>query len=127
MESIYTELALYGSKNDCARTDNVYFPISEVCNGTILLNKGCKIAEHKKRQILQGSGGYTKRIRRLYNKDQGVIQQGSRGYVFRLDYRASPEYFAYKVCKTAPASLCLIDLKKALNFNYNFCERVSLL
>ena len=29
MESIYTELALYGSKNECART--------EVCDGTVSL------------------------------------------------------------------------------------------
>ena len=27
--------------------------------------------------IQQGSGGYTTRIRRLYNKDHKVIQQGS--------------------------------------------------
>ena len=33
MESIYTDLALYGSKNECARTDTVFLPISEVCNG----------------------------------------------------------------------------------------------
>ena len=26
MESIYTKLALYGSKNECATTDNVFFP-----------------------------------------------------------------------------------------------------
>ena len=39
MESIYTELALYGSKNECARTDNVIFPISEVCDGTVSLSK----------------------------------------------------------------------------------------
>ena len=37
MESIYTELSLYGSKNECTRTDNVFFPISEVCNGTASL------------------------------------------------------------------------------------------
>ena len=37
MESIYTELALYGSKNECARTDTVFLPISEVCNGTVSL------------------------------------------------------------------------------------------
>ena len=37
MESIYTELALYGSKNECARTDNVFSPISEVCDGTVSL------------------------------------------------------------------------------------------
>ena len=37
MESIYNELALYGSKNECARTDNVFSPISEVCNGTVSL------------------------------------------------------------------------------------------
>ena len=37
MESIYTELALYGSKNECARTDTVFLPISEVCDGTVSL------------------------------------------------------------------------------------------
>ena len=40
MESIYTMLALYGSKNECPRTDNVYFPISEVCNGMVSLENG---------------------------------------------------------------------------------------
>ena len=39
MESIYTELALYGSNNECARTHNVFFPIPEVCNGTVALAK----------------------------------------------------------------------------------------
>ena len=39
MESIYTELALYGSKNECARTDNVFSLISEVCDGTVSLNQ----------------------------------------------------------------------------------------
>ena len=40
MESIYTELALYGSKNECARTDDVFSPISEVCDGTVSLMIG---------------------------------------------------------------------------------------
>ena len=31
IKSIYPELALYGSKNECARTDTVLFPISQVC------------------------------------------------------------------------------------------------
>ena len=35
METIYNELALYGSKNLCARTDTVFLPISEVCDGTV--------------------------------------------------------------------------------------------
>ena len=35
MESIFTELALYGSKNECARTAYVFSPISEVCDGTV--------------------------------------------------------------------------------------------
>ena len=39
MESIYTKLALYGSKHFCATTDNVFFPISEVCDGTVSLIK----------------------------------------------------------------------------------------
>ena len=37
MKSMYTKLALYGIKNECARTDNAFFPISEVCNGTASL------------------------------------------------------------------------------------------
>jgi hypothetical protein len=39
MKSIYTELALYGSKNECARTDTVFLPISEVCDGTVSLRQ----------------------------------------------------------------------------------------
>ena len=37
MESIFTELALFGSTNECARTDSVLFPISEVSKGTVSL------------------------------------------------------------------------------------------
>ena len=41
MKSIYPELALYGGQIDCARTDNAFFPISEVCDGTVsLIHKG---------------------------------------------------------------------------------------
>ena len=50
-------------------------------------NKECIIAAQKKvflGQILQGSGGFTTRIRRLYFKDQEVIQQGSGGYTTRI-------------------------------------------
>ena len=39
MESIYSELTLYGIKNECERTDNVLFPISEFCDGTVSLLK----------------------------------------------------------------------------------------
>ena len=35
MESIYSKLALYGSRNECSRTDDVFSPISEVCDGTV--------------------------------------------------------------------------------------------
>ena len=37
MESTYTELALNDSKNESARTDTVFLPISEVCNETVSL------------------------------------------------------------------------------------------
>ena len=37
MESIHTELAHYGSKNECARTDTDFLPISEICDGTVSL------------------------------------------------------------------------------------------
>ena len=38
MENVYPELALCGSKNECARTDTVFFRISEVSNGTVSLS-----------------------------------------------------------------------------------------
>ena len=41
---MYTELALYGSKNECASTDNVFSPISEVCDGTVSL-RNAKVGE----------------------------------------------------------------------------------
>ena len=44
MESIYTDFALYGSKNECARIDNVFSPISEVCDGTVSLVDGFPIS-----------------------------------------------------------------------------------
>ena len=65
----------------------------------LLLTKGVKLPHTKKLvfgRILKGSGGYTTRIRRLYNKDQEVIQQGLGCYVFHRDYRASPQFFWYQ-------------------------------
>ena len=38
MASIFSELALYGSKKECARTDTVFIPISEVRNDTVSLH-----------------------------------------------------------------------------------------
>ena len=35
MESIYTDLALYGNKNEFARTNTVFLTISEVCEVTV--------------------------------------------------------------------------------------------
>ena len=37
MESTNTELALYGSQKECAKTDNIFFPISEFCDGMVSL------------------------------------------------------------------------------------------
>ena len=37
MKIIYTEIALYGNKNECFRTDTVILTISEVCDGTVSL------------------------------------------------------------------------------------------
>ena len=39
MKSKYNELALYGSQNLCARTDTVFLPISEVCDGMVSLGE----------------------------------------------------------------------------------------
>ena len=38
MKSIYPGLALYGGKIECAGTDIAFFPISDVCDGTVSLN-----------------------------------------------------------------------------------------
>ena len=37
IENIFPELALYGSKHYYARTDTVFFPISEVSESTVSL------------------------------------------------------------------------------------------
>ena len=37
MESIYTNLALYGNQNDCTGTHTVFLLISEVCDGMVSL------------------------------------------------------------------------------------------
>ena len=42
MESINTDLALDAIENECARTDNVIFPISEICYATVSLSKTTK-------------------------------------------------------------------------------------
>ena len=55
MEIINTVLALYGSKNECARTDNVFMPISEVCNGTISLDSFMDSLSHGLWKYLQNS------------------------------------------------------------------------
>ena len=39
MDSLSLEFALYGSKNKCARTDTVFFPISQVCTRGVTLTK----------------------------------------------------------------------------------------
>ena len=38
METIYSELALCGSQNECARPDTVFFPISEFSEDTVSLD-----------------------------------------------------------------------------------------
>ena len=37
MESLNPEFALFGSKNECARTDTVFFPLSEVITWVVTL------------------------------------------------------------------------------------------
>ena len=39
MESIYPELALCGSKNECGRTETVFLNLSEVSEGTVSLSE----------------------------------------------------------------------------------------
>ena len=55
MKIINTELALYGSKNECARTDNVFMSISEVCNCTISLDSFMDLLSHGLWKYLQNS------------------------------------------------------------------------
>ena len=52
---IYTELALSGNKNECARTDTAFsFFISEFCDGTLHMTH-CKLAHHSESQNLATS------------------------------------------------------------------------
>jgi hypothetical protein len=46
MEGIYADLAIHGRKNEFARTDTVFLPISEVCDGTVSLGKISKGVSH---------------------------------------------------------------------------------
>ena len=39
MESLNPELSLNGSKNECGRTDTVYFPLSEVGTRAVTLSR----------------------------------------------------------------------------------------
>ena len=56
MKSIYPELAFYVGKIECARTDNAFIPLSEVCDGTVSLanwktlkvKKGNLVKNHSK-------------------------------------------------------------------------------
>ena len=57
MKSILTELVFYGSKNLCARTDNVLFPISEICNSRVSLSK---------KWIRQVVGGISDNVDRVF-------------------------------------------------------------
>ena len=55
MESIYTELDLYGSKNECARTDTVFSPYlrsAMVWFPFLLLLCALKVVVHPKSLIL---------------------------------------------------------------------------
>jgi hypothetical protein len=53
MDSIYPELALYGSKNECARTATVFFPVSQVCARGVTLTEITKIPKLLKYLKLQ--------------------------------------------------------------------------
>ena len=39
MEIIYPKLALYGSKNECTRTDTIFLHLSAVSEGTVSLKE----------------------------------------------------------------------------------------
>ena len=53
-EYIYTELAHYGSKNECAITDTVFLPISEVCDRTVSIKFDGKLREKKGQPCREG-------------------------------------------------------------------------
>ena len=59
MESIYPEFALYGSKNENARTDTVFSPLSQVCNRGVTLNtnscSNCQLLLAALQKIIPGS------------------------------------------------------------------------
>ena len=77
MQSIYIELALYGRKLECARTDNVFSPISEVCDGTrslIIANLHNSITIWKLHFICQGSASHTNLQSKSHCKENKSLQ-----------------------------------------------------
>ena len=68
MESIYTKLALYGRKNESARTDTVFLPMSEVCNGTVSLESLALYCLLRKRPILAVGLELTHDLERWYTE-----------------------------------------------------------
>ena len=63
MESIYTDLALYDSKNECFRNDAVFLRISQVCDGAVSFEESPII---QKSHIIQ---------KLTHNRGVGVIGQ----------------------------------------------------
>ena len=66
MESIYPELALCGSKNECARTETVFSPISEVSEGTVS-SKYAKVCN-----FMQGMQKLAQIFKRLQNLEKNM-------------------------------------------------------
>ena len=85
MESIYTELALYSSKNGCARTDTVFLPISEVCNGTVSLTQLCSDKGRYVSYVLQCTDRIEKKANYIWDVLIAVIML-SKTLVSSLNY-----------------------------------------
>ena len=76
MESIYPELALCGSKNECARTDTVFCSISEVSKGTVSLKTfvlNCIISSKLTAIVKLGTGRKVDFAKGLSQHGEGLL------------------------------------------------------
>ena len=89
MEIIFTEVALYESKNECARNDNVFSAISEVCDGMVSLSNKIQNNVYKFvfKRCLAPFGEITTGLQSFC--PQSPITVGQEGLSGHLKYRDS--------------------------------------
>ena len=98
MESIYPKFSLYGGTNECARTNTLLLPLSEVSTGAVSLDlKLCQVPFEECGTSYKNS---CKNVRNCETKYQTKCQKAKPAY-------GKPSYGAPKeVCTQVPYEKC---------------------